>query len=88
MGSTDLGVAAKPGHCRVDAKELKQTRLLLRRPRIVVGEIPVELVSVPFVLLYGAITLRMAMLMVWGQWCASGPFLNEDACTAAQLAIR
>lgn len=79
MGTTDLAVAAEPGHCSIDAKELKHTRLLLRRPRIVVGEFPVEIVSVPFVLLYGAITLQMAMLMIWGQWCASGPF-SEGRC--------
>lgn len=59
---------AKLGNYRVDAKELKEAQLLLRRPRVLVGRYLVEIVSLPFVLLYCAIALHMTGLIMRGQW--------------------
>jgi len=60
---------------RVDAKELRQIRLLLRRPRFIIGQYPVEISGVPFVLAYGGIFVQLVLLAAQRQWCGSAAAL-------------
>ncbi len=53
---------------RLDAKELRHIRLLLRRPRFIIGQYPVERSGVPFVLAYAGIFVQMALPVLQRDW--------------------
>ena len=68
-GSMKGGVGPEP---RLDAKELRHVRLLLRRPRFVIGHYPVETSSAPFVLAYAYIAIQMYLPVLKRDWWVRG----------------
>lgn len=62
-----MAVKAKPTPL-VQAKGIAEVRLLRRRPRYVVQNIPVEVSGIPFAVTYACIGIRMASLLLGGRW--------------------
>lgn len=54
----------------VEAKGVREVRLLRRRPRYVVQGIPIEVAGIPFALAYAGIVMHMIFLAFSGDWCA------------------
>jgi len=53
----------------VDAKGVREVRLLRRRPRYVVQGVPVEVAGIPFALTYAGIAMHVIFLAFAGEWC-------------------
>ena len=55
----------------VQARGISEVRLLRRRTRYVVNGIPIEIIGMPFALIYATLGVHMLTLVVAGKWCAA-----------------
>lgn len=69
----------------VQAKGISEVRLLRRRTRYVVNGIPIEIIGMPFALIYATLGVHMLTLVVAGKWCAAHARMHAHAGTRVGL---